>query len=75
MRHNEAPAFPRLIKDAHHHLENEDGMSLRDWFAGQAIAALILRVDTLGTNRDARDRAEIAYLYADALLGVRDEPR
>ena len=56
-------------------LSPECGMSLRDWFAGQVIAALILRADPSGMVKDARDRAERAYLYADALLGVRDEPR
>ena len=43
------------------------GMSLRDWFAGQALPGLI------GLDSDADDKgiAHDAYLYADAMLAER----
>lgn len=57
------PAFPG---------ENEvhffEGMSLRDWFAGQAMAGV------LANEGWSRDIATIAYATADAMLAAR-EPR
>ena len=44
-----------------------DGMSLLDWFAGQALVGLINRGFTeLGNNECAY--AALAYKYADAML-------
>ena len=45
-------------------------MSLRDWFAGQALAGLvfILRPDS-GIKSDAAT----AYRFADAMLAAREE--
>ena len=39
------------------------GMSLRDWFAGQAMAAIEIR--------HASEAAEFAYVVADAMLAAR----
>lgn len=39
-----------------------DGMSLRDWFAGQALGALIMR------SRLNEDHIVAAYMIADAML-------
>lgn len=49
------------------------GMSLRDWFAGQALAAYLA-----GRNRDSRDTATpntaaSCYAYADAMLAARNK--
>jgi hypothetical protein len=47
------------------------GMSLRDWFAGQALAALY------GDNEFEGTKADIAwncYGMADAMLAARKEP-
>lgn len=44
------------------------GMSVRDWFAGQALVALAEN-ETI-THKDA---AEHAYRYADAMLAARNE--
>lgn len=44
-----------------------DGMSLRDWFAGQAISGAI------GKFRVAQTAAEYAYRVADAMLEAREE--
>jgi hypothetical protein len=46
------------------------GMSLRDWFAGQALAGM------LASGEDFRPSAgaEAAYLLADAMIAARREP-
>ena len=53
-------------------------MSLRDWFAGQALAAIIstCRSDTR-ENGETREQmfARRAYDIADALLSARGEPK
>ena len=56
----------------------ENGMTLRDWFAGQALNAII--TDTLsprdcefGDGTSPRDRiAERCYAIADAMLAARE---
>jgi hypothetical protein len=47
---------------------DQPGMTLRDWFAGQALQAGILSI-TAGE----RAQAEQAYRYADAMLDARVE--
>ncbi len=47
----------------------EDGMTLRDYFAGQALIGRLAD----GTDRRKRDVAEEAYAYADAMLEARGE--
>ena len=47
-----------------------DGMTLRDWFAGQAMAGMLANSDRDGYPED---RAQLAYEYADAMLEARDE--
>jgi len=46
------------------------GMSLRDWFAGQAMTALCAWAAT-GGAMTANDIAEEAYKYADAMIAER----
>lgn len=55
----------------------DKGMSLRDWFAGQALAGILaggfadtIPHDDIGGGRDA---ADYAYQYADAMLKARKE--
>ena len=48
----------------------EDGMTLRDWFAGQVLNGLFAGNNT-GGPIDAL--AERAYIYADAMLDERGE--
>ena len=43
------------------------GMTLRDWFAGQALPALAAR-----TNTDFDQDASDAYFMADAMLAARE---
>ncbi|MEY9098853.1 hypothetical protein ABIA24_001762 [Sinorhizobium fredii] len=72
------PAFPRPAgtNGAPHpsdRWENnaQGGMSLRDWFAGQALAGY-LAADQL--NHVGADlAAECAYRYADAMLAEREK--
>ena len=47
----------------------ERGMSLRDWFAGQALAGLIACPNTSGGEKDF---ARNAYKLADAMLAERE---
>lgn len=59
----------------------QNGMTLRDWFAGQALAALISKspffdsTGELGKSIDLvefwADMANSAYVYADAMLEAR----
>ena len=44
-------------------------MSLRDWFAGQALAGLVPAI------RDYEQAAEIVYRYADAMLAERERAK
>ena len=71
---NGGPAFPVMWDFA----ENETGMSLRDWFAGQIISA---RVINQGSHRHKTEQeyhncraanARAAYALADAMLAARE---
>ena len=42
------------------------GMTLRDWFAGQALASMAVYIEDGGTFPS--DMAEIAYMYADDMI-------
>ena len=57
------PAFPNRGVNSHGP-SNYDGMSLRDWFAGQALA---------GCNSDDQELvAKWCYEMADVMLAVRN---
>ena len=64
------PAFP--VADSHHAngmvQYGCNGMSLRDWFAGQALAGMLTR-----NNHYTPIATEVAevYMYADAMLKQR----
>ena len=54
----------------------EGGMTLREWFAGQALIAISSRWGgTLGDidSADAKRSAEIAYRIADAMISEADK--
>jgi hypothetical protein len=53
------PAFP---------IGSNAGMSLRDWFAGQAMQGLCAN-----GNTNAIDIARAAYIIADAMLSQREK--
>ncbi|WP_270374949.1 hypothetical protein [Marinicauda sp. Alg238-R41] len=62
------PAFPATWDQ----WSNADGgMSLRDWFAGQALAG-ICGDGIPGSHHAPRETARDAYAYADAMLKARE---
>ena len=62
------PAFPSIFTQPG--VRAEDGMSLRDWFAGMALQGTL---GALGENDylKAAFVARAAYAYADAMLKAR----
>ena len=56
------PAFPK------HGYVGRDGMTLRDWFASQALVGLVGRAET----NDGLAIAKDAYVIADAMLAARE---
>ena len=63
------PAFPSPETDKTYF---EPGMSLRDWFAGQALAG-ICGDGIPGSHHQHANTAREAYEYADAMLRTREE--
>ena len=63
------PILPRVSRTA------TDGMSLRDYFAAQAMAAFITSPRTLNGERDisAEKYAAGAFAMADAMLAERQK--
>lgn len=59
------PAFPAKHFDL---APNEQGMSLRDWFAGQAMMGMI------AAGLSEKVDVNIAYKVADAMLAARSRP-
>ena len=66
-RDDGGPAFPRSDYD-----NSNAGMTLRDWFAGQALAGLAANCTDAGLSTWLPDSiAARAYQHADALLAAR----
>lgn len=77
------PAFPTLERceswkhrEPHEEPEiyyaQEGGMSLRDWFAGQALNSPIIAIRIKeGVISSMSDLAEAAFFQADAMLAAR----
>ena len=63
------PAFPLKTSELPYR-PAFDGMSLRDYFAGQALAGLLANPNTRETRTDT---ALAAYFIADALLKARTQ--
>ena len=67
------PAFP-LINEHTHPTTINNGMTLRDYFAGQALASLLVSPNF--TEASTKDIVERAFWYADAMLDERmEEPK
>ena len=62
---NGGPAFPH----AHEDYPFQHGMSLRDWFAGQALAGILAKYFGCGS---LPSRAEARMMFADAMLKARE---
>jgi hypothetical protein len=86
-RHDDGgPAFPRpatLFTTDRPYNREQEGMSLRDWFAGKALqsvlaarAAAFIAVSTgeMHADVDNTDPAVAAYDYADRMLAARKRP-
>lgn len=69
-------AFPNVVQRWNDTFENQGGMTLRDWFAGQALVAMGTWAPVEPEEWSHRDvvqrmRAEFAYEQADAMLAAR----
>ena len=75
-RNDGGPAFPRPSGEARDGNgtsfwpPGHPGMTLRDWFAGQALAGLI--ASNMGRIDDGESYARLAGLHADAMIAERD---
>jgi hypothetical protein len=77
------PAFPMLVQSWNGNISAEaEGMTLRDWFAGQCIPAMSETNPHLPGDRAdgwpdpaslAARRARWAYLQADAMIAARGD--
>ncbi len=67
------PAFPDMTIDwldsGARHVTRHSGMTLRDWFAGQALAGLLSNPE-LDERASAEDFADDAVKCADALIAA-----
>ncbi len=61
------PAFPLATSSGSN--ESVNGMSLRDWFAGQALAGMCANPSC--DSRSFRECAEYSYKHADEMLVAR----
>ena len=68
---NGGPAFPWREEDGQGGYDQHVGMSLRDWFAGQALAGALMNYTTFKFGASADEVAHAAYDYADAMLAAR----
>lgn len=68
------PAFPVQSIYSEDHGTNSRGMTLRDYFAGQALAGICapLYDDESPTIWKHREFAKGAYMFADAMLAARE---
>jgi hypothetical protein len=63
------PAFPVAFRWNAKQVILEDGISVRDYFAGQALAGMCAN----GVPASASDQAKWAYECAEAMLAARKE--
>jgi hypothetical protein len=67
------PAFPRSAAFSNAErtaCTEQDGMTLRDWFAGQALAGMLAKYGIADSL--AETTAEDCYIHADAMLRARE---
>jgi hypothetical protein len=66
---NDQAAFPVAVPADWDSVQN--GMSLRDWFAGQALAGITSN-HAIKLTVTVEERAEWSYQMADAMMAERD---
>lgn len=69
------PAFPLADHYSHDGIplsEGSQGMTLRDWFAGQALQGLCAQSQIHAMSHRSEDTASKAYRLADAMLAQRE---
>jgi len=72
-------AMDREPRGKHYHLSGYDGMTLRDYFAGQALPAWIQALTTRSTELGytdgyaAHEAARLSRISADAMLAEGDK--
>ena len=70
------PAFPNFKTDPFSskvEICPQGGMTLRDWFAGQALAGMLINYTTQKFGFCELTCAKGAYEFADAMLSARKE--
>lgn len=73
------PAFPNVEPRDPQFSSAQPGMTLRDWFAGQAMSAILSAApadvlqDVCAGGRGGRPMAYGAYAIADAMLAAREQ--
>jgi hypothetical protein len=65
------PAFPIPVDDRPGAYEAHPGMSLLDWFAGQALAGLCAHTGSFGNTGGPDVMAVRAYEVADAMIAAK----
>lgn len=74
---NGGPAFPvpmiPIDREGGFTEVRESGMSLRDWFAGQALAGIIACPGAEPDDASREGCASLAYGFADAMLAEREK--
>jgi hypothetical protein len=66
---------PQAFPTGDHTHGGHDGMTLRDWFAGQALGSIPLRnwdTDSKSPRQVVEQWASCAYAIADAMLAARE---
>jgi len=73
MNEDGGPAFPFALIDASKVTQRDlPGMSLRDWFAGQALAGWLASFgEDQAPTAPYENQAKLAYGLADAMLAER----
>ena len=67
------PAFPLAFQEIGGEMYAHDGMTLRDWFAGQALKGLLAeQPDADCGPTEPLEYAHDAYKMADAMLAYRE---
>lgn len=70
MKDNGGPAFPIAVEDGTGSYTHYTGITLRDYFAAQALVGFCAN---LGVQVTSMRQAQIAYTLADAMLKEREK--